>query len=130
MEGQYKAPPVPYDGIGTRIELPPPPQSLVEVALRNYFDSEEHAVWLDKVVQRESRRKNPPTREQIDVETRLAEREFMKLWGHLIERYPPTLFLIEEEIDRALDPIFSLLEQAVCPFLKHQLGIESFDVLV
>ena len=109
------------------LEMPPPPEALQRAALDAYLASAAYATWLDKAVAFESRRKQAPTREQIDAETRLSEATFMTLWGHLLERLPSAAEQAAAVMAPVVDAALALLAQHGMPFLSARVGRDLRD---
>lgn len=105
--------------------MPPPPEALQRAAMQAYLRSAAYETWLDKAVAFESRRKQPPTREQIDAETRLFEAAFMTLWSHLLERLPAAADEAAAVAARVVDTALALLNQHGMRFLLARVGQES-----
>jgi hypothetical protein len=109
------------------LEMAPPPEALQRAALDAYLASAAYATWLDKAVAFESRRKQAPTREQIDAETRLSEATFMTLWDHLLERLPSAAEQAATVLAPVVDTALALLAQHGMPFLSARVGRDSRD---
>lgn len=104
------------------LELPPPPDALRREVLGAYVASPAYALWLDKAVAFEARRKQPPTREQIDAETRRAEAAFMAQWSHVIERQPSSVDAAATAIATVVDQALAHLRGHGWPFLQARVG--------
>lgn len=86
---QYDDQPTPFDGLsGMHIKIDEPSSALQESVAKEYLASSAFQSWLDGVMPFEARKKVPPTREAVAIESGKAERIFMRQWSHLLDRKP------------------------------------------
>jgi len=116
---QYEEAPVPFDGLsGLHIEVEGPSSELQESVARAYLESQAFQSWLDRVMPFEQRKKVPPTRHEVAIESGKAERIFMHQWTHLLERKPEAVTELEPYLKRPVADLADLLSTHVVPTLN------------
>lgn len=121
MENQFSEEPTDYDGLVTRVCIDEPSIELQKRVVDMYLLSDKYKADLDFAVKWESRRKVPPTLEQLTEQKMRAERAFCQLWTHLLDRDPECKKYLEIAVRSAVDKAMALIDQKALPFIKERL---------